>query len=251
MYQFINKLLILLLLFPSFDSSIFRRKRDSYQGDQSGGLRSAINVLNEMMLKVAQTYFTFKNEANNRLHESLENFEEQVIDSFSYFQVCYPGGGRKKREVTGFEEALEMAAKTNNVDAFITVSEDKYISQLLCLKLQVFIKSLEENRDTAISWADRNLNISYPFNNEKLVMILHKIVYKNKKEKDDKKWTDILGELANAAKASLPHTVYIKKKENGNKTWTDILSEVVDAKTYLSAPTFILDIPKVGYLKKK
>ena len=62
------------------------------------------------MIKVAQALATFTNNANTKMHEALEYFEEKVIEAFEYGEVCYLGVGkrRKRRDTAKSENTLGM-----------------------------------------------------------------------------------------------------------------------------------------------
>ena len=67
-------------------------------------------MLDESMIKVAQALATFTNNANTKMHEALEYFEEKVIEAFDYGRVCHPGIGkrRKRRDTVESEEEGEL-----------------------------------------------------------------------------------------------------------------------------------------------
>ena len=86
--------------------------------------------MDEHILKIFNAYLIFTNEANNRLHESLEDYEKKVIDAFNYRDVCYfgTGVGRKRREASDLESSFEIYLEADNLEVFFTkVSSSKYI----------------------------------------------------------------------------------------------------------------------------
>lgn len=65
------------------------------------------------------------------MHESLEYFEEKVIDAFNYRDVCYfgTGVGRKRREASDLQSSFEIYLEAGNLEDFFTkVRSLKYIT---------------------------------------------------------------------------------------------------------------------------
>ena len=88
------------------------------------------------MIKVAQALATFTNNANTKMHEALEYFEEKVIEAFDYGRVCHPGIGKKRKRRESGNTPIESKeeGEMGNEEDEEEMEDDKIMEEIKELK---------------------------------------------------------------------------------------------------------------------